>query len=67
MVSFSRVKLQCTYALAGLHRLFSVYKFDSDTEGVGQIVHPAQSPEGRGFSLGWLEKRKKKNTNLLLH
>ncbi|XP_070849899.1 uncharacterized protein [Chaetodon trifascialis] len=42
----ARVTLQCTYPLAGLHRLFSVYKFDSDTAGVGRIVHSAHSTEG---------------------
>ncbi|XP_034425248.1 uncharacterized protein LOC117752166 [Hippoglossus hippoglossus] len=34
-----RVTVKCTYPLAGLHRLFSVYKFDSDTAVVGNIVH----------------------------
>ncbi|XP_040887283.1 uncharacterized protein LOC121177134 [Toxotes jaculatrix] len=36
-----RVTVQCTYPLAGLHRLFSVYRFESDTTGVGRIVHSA--------------------------
>nr|XP_020484894.1 uncharacterized protein LOC109980739 [Labrus bergylta] len=34
-----RVTMQCTYPLAGLHRLFSVHRFESDTDGVGRIVH----------------------------
>ncbi|XP_076581730.1 uncharacterized protein LOC143317460 [Chaetodon auriga] len=34
-----RVLAQCTYSLAGLHRLFSVYRFESDTVGFGSIVH----------------------------
>ncbi|XP_053716012.1 uncharacterized protein LOC128755926 [Synchiropus splendidus] len=33
--------LQCTYPLEGLHRLFSVYRFDSDNVGVGTITHSA--------------------------
>ncbi|XP_074555235.1 uncharacterized protein LOC141811183 [Halichoeres trimaculatus] len=41
-----RVSMQCTYPLAGLHRLFSVYRFESDTEGVGRIVHSSHSTEG---------------------
>ncbi|XP_023130760.1 uncharacterized protein LOC111571698 isoform X2 [Amphiprion ocellaris] len=40
------IKLQCTYPLAGLHRLFSVYKFESDTIGIGRIVHPEHFTEG---------------------
>ncbi|XP_034532316.1 uncharacterized protein LOC117807238 [Notolabrus celidotus] len=41
-----RVMMQCTYPLAGLHRLFSVYRFESDSEGVGSIMHTTglQSP-----------------------
>ncbi|KAG7496552.1 hypothetical protein JOB18_020961 [Solea senegalensis] len=39
------VKLQCTYLLSGLHRLFSVYKFESDTVGLGHVVHSAHSTE----------------------
>ncbi|KAA8577497.1 hypothetical protein FQN60_000061, partial [Etheostoma spectabile] len=38
-----RVTIQCTYALAGL---LSVYRFQSDTAGVGHIVHSAHSTEG---------------------
>ncbi|XP_060886624.1 uncharacterized protein LOC132958044 isoform X2 [Labrus mixtus] len=34
-----RVTMQCTYPLAGLLRLFSGHKFESDTAGVGRIVH----------------------------
>ncbi|KAI3376390.1 hypothetical protein L3Q82_016878, partial [Scortum barcoo] len=40
------VTVQCTYALAGLHRLFSRYKFESDAVGVGRIVHSTHSTEG---------------------
>ncbi|KAA8577495.1 hypothetical protein FQN60_007065, partial [Etheostoma spectabile] len=40
---FDRVTIQCTYALAGL---LSVYRFQSDTAGVGHIVHSAHSTEG---------------------
>ncbi|XP_014885194.1 uncharacterized protein LOC106945786 isoform X1 [Poecilia latipinna] len=30
--------VQCTYPLVGLHRLFSIHKFESDKEGVGSII-----------------------------
>ncbi|XP_007551337.1 uncharacterized protein LOC103137517 isoform X1 [Poecilia formosa] len=30
--------VQCTYPLVGLHRLFSIHKFESDKEGVGRII-----------------------------
>ncbi|XP_072232260.1 zona pellucida protein AX 4 [Leuresthes tenuis] len=36
------VTVQCTYPLAVLHRLFSMYKFESDTEGFGSIHHTVQ-------------------------
>ncbi|KAM6908948.1 uncharacterized protein FYW49_012814 [Xenentodon cancila] len=36
------VTVRCTYPLAGLHRLFSVYTFESDMEGVGTITHAVQ-------------------------
>ncbi|XP_035503298.2 uncharacterized protein LOC118318071 isoform X3 [Scophthalmus maximus] len=39
------VKMQCTYPLEGLHRLFSAYRFESDAVGVGRIVHSAHSTE----------------------
>lgn len=45
-----RVTIQCTYPLAGLYRLFSVYRFESDTAGVGHIVHSARTAEGRWFN-----------------
>lgn len=45
-----RVTIRCTYPLSGLHRLFSLYKFDSETVGVGQIVHSARFPEGLWYS-----------------
>ncbi|XP_051284839.1 uncharacterized protein LOC127379376 [Dicentrarchus labrax] len=41
-----KVMVQCTYPLAGLYRLFSVYKFESDTAGIGRIVRSARSAEG---------------------
>ncbi|XP_062300448.1 uncharacterized protein LOC134005541 [Scomber scombrus] len=41
-----RVTMKCTYPLAGLHRLFSVYRFESDTAGVGRILHSAHSGDG---------------------
>nr|XP_020441551.1 uncharacterized protein LOC109951402 [Monopterus albus] len=37
-----RVLVQCMYPLAGLHRLFSVYRFESETAGVGSIIHKTQ-------------------------
>ncbi|XP_060951795.1 uncharacterized protein LOC133028776 [Limanda limanda] len=40
-----RVTVQCTYPLAGLHRLFSFYKFESDAPGVGNIVHSVFSTQ----------------------
>ncbi|XP_056225237.1 uncharacterized protein LOC130164493 [Seriola aureovittata] len=39
------VIMQCTYPLAGLHRLFSVYRFESDTVGFGRILHSANRTE----------------------
>ncbi|XP_014264646.3 uncharacterized protein LOC106675141 [Maylandia zebra] len=44
--SKNRVLLQCTYTVAGLHALFSAYKFESDTVGVGRIVHSNRIIEG---------------------
>ncbi|XP_070711320.1 uncharacterized protein [Pempheris klunzingeri] len=41
-----RVTVQCMYPLAGLYRLFSVYRFESDVPGVGRIVHSAHTTEG---------------------
>lgn len=41
-----RVIIQCTYPLAGLYRLFSVYKFESDTAGYGSIIRTTQPREG---------------------
>ncbi|XP_060951796.1 zona pellucida protein AX 4 [Limanda limanda] len=38
-----RLIVQCVYPLAGLHRLFSVHKFESDTPGVGKIIRTSQS------------------------
>lgn len=51
--SFS-VTVQCTYQLAGLHRLFSVFRFESDTAGVGTIVRTARTKAGteRGSTAG---------------
>lgn len=45
-----RVTMQCTYPLSGLHRLFSVYRFESEDAGIGHIVHSAHSAEGKWFS-----------------
>ncbi|KAM7366287.1 hypothetical protein PAMP_015738 [Pampus punctatissimus] len=45
-IDTDRVTIQCTYPLAGLHRLFSKYRFESDTAGVGRIIHSMQSTEG---------------------
>ncbi|KAG7243422.1 hypothetical protein INR49_011879, partial [Caranx melampygus] len=45
LMETDRVVIQCTYPLAGLHRLFSVYRFESDTVGVGSIVHSGRSTE----------------------
>lgn len=41
-----RVIIQCTYPVAGLYRLFSVYKFESDTVGYGSIIRTTQPREG---------------------
>ncbi|KAK7909817.1 hypothetical protein WMY93_014501 [Mugilogobius chulae] len=38
-----RVLLQCTYPISSLHRLFSEMTFESDTPGVGRIIHTLQS------------------------
>uniref|UniRef100_A0A3Q3GVX1 Zona pellucida protein AX 4 n=1 Tax=Labrus bergylta TaxID=56723 RepID=A0A3Q3GVX1_9LABR len=45
--SIERVTMQCTYRLAGLHRLFSEHRFESDTEGFGRIVHSTHATGGR--------------------
>ncbi|XP_044196859.1 uncharacterized protein LOC122973432 [Thunnus albacares] len=44
--TMERVTIQCTYPLAGLYRLFSVYRFESDAAGIGRIIHTTQSTEG---------------------
>ncbi|CAL1590912.1 unnamed protein product [Knipowitschia caucasica] len=41
-----RVFLQCTYPVMSLHRLFSVKGFESDTPGVGRIIHTSESAAG---------------------
>ncbi|XP_070711321.1 uncharacterized protein [Pempheris klunzingeri] len=41
-----RVIVQCAYPLAGLHRLFSVYRFESDAPGFGSILHITQPTAG---------------------
>ncbi|AWO97592.1 putative histone deacetylase complex subunit SAP25 [Scophthalmus maximus] len=41
-----RVTVQCTYPLAGLHRLFSTYRFESDSAGIGSIIHTMPSTAG---------------------
>ena len=48
-LSRSRVVIQCTYPVAGLHRLFSRYRFESEDAGVGSIVHLNRSAEGKWF------------------
>ncbi|XP_053199064.1 zona pellucida protein AX 4 [Scomber japonicus] len=45
-IDTDRVTMKCTYPLAGLHRLFSVYRFESDTAGVGRILHSAHLNNG---------------------
>ncbi|XP_024143690.1 uncharacterized protein LOC112155894 [Oryzias melastigma] len=37
------VTVECTYSINSLSRLFSVFKFESDTEGVGNIIHSVQT------------------------
>ncbi|XP_042256480.1 uncharacterized protein LOC121888936 [Thunnus maccoyii] len=44
--TMERVTIQCTYPLARLYRLFSVYRFESDAAGIGRIIHTTQSTEG---------------------
>ncbi|XP_042337388.1 zona pellucida sperm-binding protein 4-like [Plectropomus leopardus] len=46
-----RVIIQCTYPLAGLHRLFSVYRFESDSDGFGSIIHTSQPTSGFDISI----------------
>ncbi|XP_071388115.1 zona pellucida protein AX 4 [Centroberyx affinis] len=41
-----KVTVKCTYPLAGLHRLFSVHRFESDMPGVGRIMHEKIPMEG---------------------
>ncbi|TKS92865.1 hypothetical protein D9C73_027148 [Collichthys lucidus] len=41
-----RVKIQCTYPLAGLNRLFLAYKFESDTVGFGKIIRTTEPLSG---------------------
>ncbi|XP_063756404.1 uncharacterized protein LOC134875728 isoform X2 [Eleginops maclovinus] len=41
-----RVTMQCTYPLAGLIRLFSVYRFDSDAAGIGSVIHTKRPAAG---------------------
>uniref|UniRef100_UPI003AB0AA8A zona pellucida protein AX 4 n=1 Tax=Centroberyx gerrardi TaxID=166262 RepID=UPI003AB0AA8A len=41
-----KVTFKCTYSLAGLHRLFSVHRFESDTPGVGRIMREKIPMEG---------------------
>uniref|UniRef100_A0A3Q3WVG5 Uncharacterized protein n=1 Tax=Mola mola TaxID=94237 RepID=A0A3Q3WVG5_MOLML len=50
LLSPCRVAIQCTYPLAGLHRLFSRYRFESEAAGVGSIVRSNHSAEGKWFS-----------------
>ncbi|KAI9543314.1 hypothetical protein NQZ68_011963 [Dissostichus eleginoides] len=41
-----RVTMQCTYPLSGLHRLFSVYRFESDAAGIGSLLHTTHPAAG---------------------
>uniref|UniRef100_A0A3B4B7P1 ZP-domain containing protein Ig-like domain-containing protein n=1 Tax=Periophthalmus magnuspinnatus TaxID=409849 RepID=A0A3B4B7P1_9GOBI len=43
---FSRVILQCTYPVSSLYRLFSTVTLESDTPGVGRIIHTSQMETG---------------------
>lgn len=66
---YCRVTVQCTYPLASLHRLFSVYTFESDMEGIGSIIYTVQPTAGMagspvcslslGFGLTGLSSRSK--------
>ncbi|KAF3837107.1 hypothetical protein F7725_004571 [Dissostichus mawsoni] len=42
-----RVTMQCTYPLSGLHRLFSVYRFESDAAGIGSLLHTTHPAAGK--------------------
>ncbi|XP_033961600.1 uncharacterized protein [Pseudochaenichthys georgianus] len=41
-----RVTMQCTYPLSGLHRLFSVHRFESDAVGIGSLLHTTHPAAG---------------------
>ncbi|XP_034020919.1 zona pellucida protein AX 4 [Thalassophryne amazonica] len=41
-----KVTVQCSYTLTWLYRLFSVFRFESDTVGVGRIIHTVSTTEG---------------------
>ncbi|XP_033992842.1 zona pellucida protein AX 4 [Trematomus bernacchii] len=41
-----RVTMQCTYPLSGLHRLFSVHRFESDAAGIGSLLHTTHPAAG---------------------
>ncbi|XP_077399359.1 uncharacterized protein LOC144034471 isoform X2 [Vanacampus margaritifer] len=43
-----RLVVQCAYPLEGLHRLFSMYRFESDNPGTGSMISTKQLPEGMG-------------------
>lgn len=43
---FPRVIVQCTYPLSSLHQLFTMYRFVSDTVGVGKIIRTVQPTAG---------------------
>ena len=64
---YCRVTVQCMYPLAGLHRLFSAYAFESDMDGFGSIVHTVQPTAGTIGSLTALPPQiKKQNWNTVL-
>ncbi|XP_077445807.1 uncharacterized protein LOC144066271 [Stigmatopora argus] len=45
--AYKRLVVQCSYPLEGLHRLFSMYRFESDNPGLGSISSK-QIPAGIG-------------------
>ncbi|XP_076015578.1 uncharacterized protein LOC143007947 [Genypterus blacodes] len=47
-----KVTVHCMYHLAGLHRLFSVYRFESDMDGLGSIVHTVPPTSGKCWPAG---------------
>uniref|UniRef100_A0A3B3BWL2 Zona pellucida protein AX 4 n=1 Tax=Oryzias melastigma TaxID=30732 RepID=A0A3B3BWL2_ORYME len=58
------VTVECTYSINSLSRLFSVFKFESDTEGVGNIIHSVQTTPGAVTTNALLFK---KNIYIYIH